>query len=119
MNYPKEVLDASLEVTTIVMEAGVADEWPMVTKEILYEEFGRVFFQKWLSGDEFRMTEDEASDIFKRAVAVGTVNELVEEGYLDTIDADDQELVFLTEKGKKAAKEFNNNLLEGFDYELD
>lgn len=119
MNYPKEVLDASLDVATKIIESGIiTDEWPMVTKQILQEEFGKVFFQKWLDGDDYVMTEVEAENVLKLAVAVGIVNELLEEGYLDTVEADNQEIMFITEKGKQAAIEHNHIYPEGFDHGL-
>ena len=119
MNYPKEVLEVSSDIATKIIESGIiTDEWPMVTKQILQEEFGKIMFQKWLNGDDYVMTESEAESVLKLAIAIGTVNELIEEGYLDTIEADNQELVFVTEKGKQAAKEHNRIYPEGFDHEL-
>ena len=105
--YPNEVSTITNVIVDKLVEVGLLEDHPQITTEILYEEFGKEFFNKWVDGDDLILDEDLAQMALKRAIAVGMLNELIQEGLVDTIETDDEDFIFLTEKGKQVAEEFN------------
>ena len=99
-NYPQQVAD---QLDFLVEQVNKTDFGYPIREQAVREIFGPVLFRNWLEGKE-DMPFDESSftALIKQAVATSMIEDLKEEGYVDTIQGDSEdEFVFLTEKGKR------------------
>lgn len=70
----------------------------------LRDVLGTVLFEHWLTGsDEIPFDEDGLSKLLNRASAITLVQQMEQEGLMDSIeDGMGNDIVFLTQKGKEA-----------------
>lgn len=94
--YPQEVEE---QLYAVINAAKLHTK---VSEESIHDVFGDFLFKKWLNGDEGdEDLEEVSSQLLKQAMALDTVNNLLNKGYMDSIECDGKEVVFLTAKGKK------------------
>lgn len=55
---------------------------------------------KWIAGEDMVLSEESFSSFYNQAFVAATIEGLVKKGLVDTIDSDQGEVVFLTQKGK-------------------
>ena len=109
-NYPQSVEEKLDFITEAVMSLEL--EYPLF-ENCIRETFGQVLFDQWLSGndDEPAFTEESFHDLLKLAVARSMVQNLESEGLIEIIEADDVDMVFVTEKGRELASTDLPNIL--------
>ncbi len=100
--FPQLVAEAAEDVAdNLLSSPGFREEYPRVTKKILTAEFGKLFFNKWLAGEDLVLDYTEAGRAFYRCVTISVLNEMLADNLIDIIDDGAVEHVFLTQKGKK------------------
>lgn len=99
--YPPSV-EAKLELIIEASKQLDFEDAPLYDYAIR-EVFGEVLLEQWFSGDEddLCLSANDVFNLFKKAVAVGVVDGLMDKGVIDMIESDEGDIVFLTEKGKQ------------------
>lgn len=69
--------------------------------ECIREVFGEVLMDQWLNNTELNMDVEDVLDLYNKAAALSTINSLIDEGLIDTLETDSEDLIFVTEKGKQ------------------
>jgi hypothetical protein len=102
--YPQVVIDE----TNNWIKAGVFDEFikeENVNVEFVKNEIANILFTKFISGDDVTdgMSEDEIIQVMNKSHASTVLEGLKSKGMIDSfeLEDDDDEVYFLTEKGKK------------------
>ncbi len=70
-------------------------------EECVREVFGSLLMDQWLNNTEPDLDEHAVLTLFKKAAAMSVLKDLIDEGFLDTLETDEDDLVFITEKGKQ------------------
>jgi hypothetical protein len=106
-NYPPTV-EEKLELVNDIL-TNIDYKYP-VYEHCVREVFGPIFLQQWLDGKEVGFELEEFERLLKLTIARSLVEEMREEGLIDTIEDPDRndDVVFLTEKGKKVAELLHN-----------
>ena len=106
-SYPPTV-EEKLELVNDIL-TNIDYQYP-VYEHCVREVFGPIFLQQWLDGKEIGFEEEEFERLLKLTIARSLVEEMKEEGLIDTIEDPQKgdDVVFLTQKGKSMAKLLNN-----------
>ena len=104
MNNQKTVYPPSVEekLQHIVESAKELYLGVELHEECIRDEFGTFLMKQWLSGDEVDLDAEEVYVMFKKAAANSLINSMIDKGLIDSIEGDDTEMIFITEKGKQA-----------------
>lgn len=99
--YPPSVEEKLKHIVESSKEIRFEDDIKL-NENCVREAFGKVLFDNWLAGnEEFEMSIDEILNLYTKAAALTVVHNLLNEGYIDSIeDEDGREMVFVTQKGK-------------------
>jgi hypothetical protein len=74
------------------------------------EVFGELFLQAWLSGDEnLEISTEEVMDLFDKAAAMSMLDDYLSDGYIDTIEVDGEEMIYVTQKGREFYDDFSKS----------
>jgi hypothetical protein len=105
-NYPPTV-EEKLELVSDVL-TNIDYQYPMY-EQCIRDVFGPLLLQQWLDGTELGFEVDEFEKLLKLTIARSLVEEMREEGLLDTIHDPQKgdDIVFLTQKGKSIATLLN------------
>ena len=66
--------------------------------------FGPFLLEMWLANndDEMEVSMNTLDHLIKRSAAVSLLNSLIDKGYVDTLESEEGDVVFLTSKGREA-----------------
>lgn len=66
--------------------------------------FGPFLLEMWLANnaDEMEITMNTLDNLIKRSAAVSLLSSLIDKGYVDTLESEEGDVVFLTSKGREA-----------------
>lgn len=66
--------------------------------------FGPFLLEMWLANnaDEMEVSMNTLDNLIKRSAAVSLLNSLIDKGYVDTLESEEGDVVFLTSKGREA-----------------
>lgn len=108
-NWPKKVAVFTENLVDAAIEEGLLEEFPEIKREWLYEALCAPVFERFCNGHELFPDEEE----FTKAIAVATASSSMEYmkqlGLVDWIeDENGEEIIFLTEAGKKEAEDVRN-----------
>jgi len=66
--------------------------------------FGKELFQQWLSGEDFYLSEDKATELLQMSIVAHQIDDMERRGLIGTVENENgEEVVYLTEMGKKVA----------------
>lgn len=109
-NYP-QAIEEKLEIISEILTS--TDYRYPIHEQCIREVFGPVFMQQWFDGTNVGFEEEDYEQfdqLLKLAIARSLIEEMRDEGLLDTIEDPQKgdDIVFLTQKGKSVAKLLNN-----------
>ena len=105
--YPQAV-EHKLEL--IVEAAKDLDFGVPLRRDAIREVFGEVLLSNWLDSSELELTMDSVTKLMKRVAATSIVENMIDEGYLDILESNEGDILFMTEKGKQKHEEFEQLL---------
>ena len=105
--YPKQVEEVAERIYECIDEdlAAETNKETDYCKPIAIEIINKLMLPKFLNGDDLLMTKEEAISLYAKILTHVTVATLKEKGLVDGIEINnDDEMLFLTDKGKEASK---------------
>lgn len=106
--FPESVLETANAVYDIFEEDIVkkTEKDPEFCRPICMDIFSEFFLPKFLNGEDLTMSESDVGPLYFQCITNVSIESLKQKGLINTIeDESGEEVVWLTEEGKKYTKE--------------
>ena len=115
MSYQPIVIDEAINLMMVLEETQFFDEYEIKTREFAMEYLCQRLTDKFILGtltsDGANFTEDEMEGHLREIIVGSIMLDLKDIGIVDSIeDIDDDEVFFLTEKGKQYADDLKRTM---------
>jgi hypothetical protein len=107
-NWPEPVAKLTNFAVKAFKEEGLFEAEPELEEEWFYEALAEIAFHKFVAGNGDMIWSDEEVDkAITKGLAYSITMQLKKEGLMDWIeDENGEQIVFLTEKGKKVGEKY-------------
>ena len=106
-NWPEPVVELTNLAVMAFKAEGLFEEEPELLEEWFHEALAEIAFPKFVAGTDMWWSEDEIDNAINRGLAYSITMKLKEEGLMDWIeDENGEQMIFLTEKGKKVGEKY-------------
>jgi hypothetical protein len=102
--FPESIEEAIDEIIDNLNSVNLFEGEDAIDPTYVREEFGNFLFPQWKSGDEFRISFDDAERLIKRAAISESIDRLKDKGIIDTIVENGEEKFYLTGKANEYIK---------------
>lgn len=106
-NWPEPVVELTNLAVMAFKAEGLFEAEPELLEEWFYEALAEIAFPKFIAGTDMWWSEDEIDNAINRGLAYSITIKLKQEGLMDWIeDENGEQMIFLTEKGKKVGEKY-------------
>ena len=104
-NWPEPVAELTSLAVMAFKAEGLFEAEPELLEDWFYEALAEIAFPKFVAGTDMWWSEDEIDNAINRGLAYSITLKFKEEGLMVWIeDENGDQMIFLTEKGKKVGE---------------